>query len=138
MSDVLELIARRQPEIARQWGRALRAQPESAYARHDEQTLAEIVSRSCRALLAVMQTGRTDRMEQELVASARRRIQDGISYSDSVLAWMLYRQIVQQVLAEDLHEPELWDQFVDRVDGVLRWVMAVLYDAYNEAGKLDR
>ena len=66
MSDVLEMIARREPEITREWGRVLRAQADSSYAGQDEQALLEMIHRSCRALLAVMRSGRTEPMEQEL------------------------------------------------------------------------
>jgi hypothetical protein len=137
MSDLLERIARREDDIVREWSRALRKLPNSPYALMDEDALALSIRRSCQALLHVMQTGNTDSMTAVLQDSARRRVAEGIRFSDTIAAWLLYRQVVQEVLGADLHDPDAWEQLVDRVSAVLDWVMRTIYAVYETAGQFE-
>ncbi len=137
MSDLLEHIAAHEEAIAREWARALRALPGSPYAELDDEALNASIRRSCQALLKVMQTGDTSAMEEMLRASARLRIAAGMSYSDNMAAWLLYRQVLQPVLTEQLKDPDAWEQLVDRVDAALDWVMTVLYDVYKKERRPD-
>ncbi len=134
MDDLLEQIATHEDAITRQWSQAMRLLPNSPYAALDEATLQAAIRRSAQSLLHVMRTGDTAAMEETLRASARRRQQEGIGYADNAAVWLLYRQVVQQVLVDRL-SAETWEQIVDRVDAVLDWVLRVLNDAYREAAR---
>ncbi len=137
MGDLLVHIAENEEAITREWSKALRDLPRSPYAQLDDEALTGSSRRSCQALLRVMQTGDMGDMADMLRASARVRIANGMTYSDNMAAWLLYRQVIQQVLAEHLREEDGWEQLVDRVDAVIDWVMTVLYDVYKKEQKLD-
>lgn len=134
MSDLLEIIARHEDAIARQWSRDIRALELPAYIQLDDEALLATVRRSCRALLQVMQSGDTASMAQTLRQSAQSRIASGTSYGETVAVWILYRQAVQESLRDQLKAEDTWDQLVDRVDAVLQWVFSVLKKVYQEAG----
>lgn len=138
MNDLLVSIAAHEEAIVRQWSREIRQLPGSSYHDMDDRTLLAAIRRSCQALLHVMQTGDTSRMEEMLRASARQRIAEGIGYSDTMAVWLLYRQVVQRVLSDTLKDPDAWEQLVDRVDAALDWVMRVLHGVYSEEQKRNR
>jgi hypothetical protein len=137
MSDLLQLIAAHQEAIVLEWVDALHDLPNSPYAALDHQALTLSVRRSCQALLRVMETGDMTLMESALQDTARLRAADGVRFRDMMAAWILYRQVVQRVLAGELHGPEAWEQLIDRVDSVMDWVMQVIYAVYAEAGLLE-
>jgi hypothetical protein len=137
MKDLLTSICAHEDAIARQWSQEIRQLPDSIYSAIDDETLQASIRRSCQALLQLMQTGDTSRMEGMLQASARQRIADGASYSDNMAVWLLYRPVVQRVLDDALQSPDAWDQLVDRVDAALDWVMCVLHTVYFEEQRLN-
>ncbi len=137
MNDLLELIAIREEAITRRWSRALRDLPDSPYVRMAEDELAQSVRRSCQALLRVMQTGDTAALEVTLQDSARRRAEAGFRYEDNVAAWLLYRQVLQEVLRDEMHTPEDWEQFVDRIDAILDWVARLVHAVYRPSDPVD-
>ncbi|MBN1963291.1 MAG: RsbRD N-terminal domain-containing protein [Anaerolineae bacterium] len=135
MVDLLALIAARETDIIRQWTTEVRALPNGVYDEVDDEMLAAVVRRSHRALLRAMQSGDTARLERRLAESTRQRIEEGVSYADSVLVWLLYRQVVQQVLGEQLKNGPAWEDFVDRVDPLITWVTRTIHSAYLQAGR---
>ncbi len=132
MEDLLEQITAHEDAITRQWSQAIRLLPNSPYTALDDAALQAAIRRSAQSLLHVMRTGDTSTMEETLRASARRRREEGIGYTDNAAVWLLYRQVVQQVLSDKL-SPDTWEQIVDRVDAVLDWVLRILHDTYRES-----
>lgn len=135
MADLMELITARADDIVRAWAAEIRALPNGLYDDVDDETLTGVVRRSNRNLLRAMQTGDTARLERRLVESATQRLAEGVSYADSVLVWLLYRQVLQQVLREQLQSGPAWEDFVDRVDPLINWVTRTINKVYTDAGK---
>lgn len=137
MFDLLEHIAAQEAMIVREWSNALRDLPHSPYAELSNEDLIPTVRRSYRALLNLMQTGDTAPLERMLTASVQLRIEQGVRYLDNIAVWLLYRQVVQRVLVDEVQDSESWEQLIDRVDAALEWVMGVIYAGYEKAGALD-
>ncbi|GAB4576386.1 MAG: hypothetical protein Kow0077_32510 [Anaerolineae bacterium] len=131
MHDLLDRIATREDEIVDQWARAIRALPDSPYAQLDDSALKATIRRSARALLHLMRTGETADLRRALEASARKRAAQGGQVTEAVAVWLVYRQIVQHTLQDTLTSRDHWDQFIDRVDAALAWVVDVLREAYQ-------
>ncbi len=132
MSTLLELITAHEQDIVNRWCREVRRLPDSIYSSVSDQVLMAAIRRSHQALLNVMRTGETAPMAESLRAGARQRAAQGVRYEDAVVGWLLYRQVLLEVLADALDTPDRWDEFVDRVDGLLQWVMRVLRETYAE------
>lgn len=133
MNDILALIAEREPVIVERWCKMLRTQRQSSYANLNDNDLRMAVGLSAQLMLHVMQTGKTSALAKALHANARRRIAENTSYADAVAAWFMYREVIHCVLSRDLNSPNDWEQFVDRIDTALNWVLEVISDAYAQA-----
>ena len=136
MSDLLELLAAHENTIVIYWSKAIRDQPNSPYARLDDETLEAAIRQSARALLYLMCTGETESLRHVLEASARQRIEEGVRYADKLAVWLLYRHAIQQALGTSLVSPVEWEQIIDRVDSALDWVMRVIYAVYDAANQV--
>lgn len=136
MNDLVELITTHEHAIVGAWCRAVRDQPGSVYAQLDDPTLVSTLRAASEALIRVMQTGDTTISRAVVQDNTRLRLAEGRLYTDTLAAWLIYRQVIQTVLRDQLNAPDAWDQLVDRVDSVLDWVAQIIHAEYAAAQRL--
>jgi len=128
--DAYKVLREQHAEIVDRWVHKLLADQSSPYSREPEAELRQLVNQATVAYRLVLEGGAWDDLDDFIRFIARKRLSQGFRLSEVQKAFMLYQQVVIQILIKETRKEEL-DEAIFRLGNCTSQTVGIFSDFFQ-------